>query len=214
MRLQPLLLFILFTLVLLPPLSLATTPSELQAQIELEEKNQSLLQTLDTAANAGDIEAMNALGQMYETGTDVSKDLKQARKWYVQAANQGSANAQYALARFYREGLGVSVDRDMALIFLRKAASQDYPPALCELGMIYVTDTSSTEHLPTGLDFIKRAAIKGYAACQYQLAQWYFSGTHLELNHEKALAWCQKALEQHFPESATLCQQIQQHSAE
>ena len=47
----------------------------------------------------GDAEAQFQLGECYETGDTVDKDLQQAAKWYRMAAEQGHEPAKEALAR-------------------------------------------------------------------------------------------------------------------
>lgn len=47
----------------------------------------------------GDAEAQFQLGECYETGDTVDKDLQQAAKWYRMAAGQGYEPASEALKR-------------------------------------------------------------------------------------------------------------------
>lgn len=47
----------------------------------------------------GDAEAQFQLGECYETGDTVAKDLQQAAKWYRMAAEQGHEPASEALKR-------------------------------------------------------------------------------------------------------------------
>jgi TPR repeat protein len=43
--------------------------------------------------------AMNNIGELYEKGMGVEKDLDAAIEWYRKAAEQGEENAQSALER-------------------------------------------------------------------------------------------------------------------
>ncbi len=56
---------------------------------------------LREAAQKGDPLVQNELGERYEYGDDVAKDIAQAMEWYVKAANKGNLHAQMALARIY-----------------------------------------------------------------------------------------------------------------
>ena len=47
---------------------------------------------------------------MYDDGTGVTQDYKEAVKWYKLAAEKGTPIAQYSLGMMYEEGKGVSQD--------------------------------------------------------------------------------------------------------
>ena len=62
------------------------------------------------AAAAGHAAAQNALGNCYEMGEGVPKDLAAAEEWYAKAADQGNPLALRNLAKMHEEGLGVPRD--------------------------------------------------------------------------------------------------------
>ncbi len=62
------------------------------------------------AAEQGDTEAQNYVGEIYEKGLGVAPDFKRAAAWYQQAAVAGSARAQINLGQLYDRGLGVAHD--------------------------------------------------------------------------------------------------------
>ena len=58
------------------------------------------------AANLGDTQAENQLGQVYATGLmGVPPDAAQSLAWYRKAADQGDAAGQNALGQAYELGL-------------------------------------------------------------------------------------------------------------
>jgi TPR repeat protein len=61
-------------------------------------------------AEAGDARAQHHIGDLYEEGRGIGRDLEEAAIWYRRAAEQGYGRAQNALAILYVEGRGV--DRD------------------------------------------------------------------------------------------------------
>ena len=77
-------------------------------------------------AEQGNMVAQYALGVMYDLGEGVSKDPKQAVKWYSLAAEQGYALAQYNLGIIYEIGEGVLQDTEQAVKWYSRAAEQDY----------------------------------------------------------------------------------------
>ena len=89
-------------------------------------------------AGQGDARAQYRLGRLYEKGKGVSRVLRTAAKWYLEAAHQGNADAQYRLAVAYAYGLG-GLDRDetRALMWLCRAAAQGQRKAQKVLAEVY-----------------------------------------------------------------------------
>ena len=81
--------------------------------------------------------AQTNLGQMYEQGHGVQRDLDRAVKLYKSAAQRGHMRAHYRLGLVYQRGLGVKKDLVTAITFYQRAADRGYKPAqqaLAELG--------------------------------------------------------------------------------
>jgi tetratricopeptide (TPR) repeat protein len=65
------------------------------------------------AARAGDANAQNSLGWLYQNGRGgVSEDKAEARKWYHLAAEQGNASGKVHLCSLLDEALHISDERD------------------------------------------------------------------------------------------------------
>ena len=62
------------------------------------------------SAEKGNAEAQRKLGEMYQNGSGVKRDLPEAAKLYLKAAEQGNARAQYELGLMYNAGVGVRLD--------------------------------------------------------------------------------------------------------
>ena len=75
-------------------------------------------------AEAGDANAQNNLGAMYDNGTGVAENVQEAVKWYRLAAEQGDANSQFVLGLMYENGEGVSGNDVRAYIWYSVAAAQ------------------------------------------------------------------------------------------
>ena len=76
-----------------------------------------------TLAERGNARAQANLGFMYENGTGVTQDYKQAVKWYRKAAEQGNAYAQANLGDMYEDGTGVTQDYVLAHMWFNLAAA-------------------------------------------------------------------------------------------
>ena len=62
------------------------------------------------AAEQGEVGAQFSLGAMYDEGSGISKNYREAVRLYGLAADQGQANAQNALGGMYFKGQGVLRD--------------------------------------------------------------------------------------------------------
>lgn len=73
------------------------------------------------AAEAGDAEAQNSVGEIFERGLGSDPNYQVAALWYRKAAEQGHKGAQFNLGTLYETGNGVPQDKAMALNWYRKA---------------------------------------------------------------------------------------------
>jgi hypothetical protein len=81
----------------------------------------SALRIWMTAAEAGDADAQNNVGEIYERGLGGQPNFEAAVIWYQKAADQGYARALFNLGTLYEQGQGVEKDRLKALNLYRKA---------------------------------------------------------------------------------------------
>jgi uncharacterized protein len=81
----------------------------------------SALRVWMAAAEAGDADAQNNVGEIYERGLGAEPNFEAAVIWYQKAADQGYARALFNLGTLYEQGQGVPKDRLKALNLYRKA---------------------------------------------------------------------------------------------
>lgn len=74
------------------------------------------------AAQQGDVDAMNYVGEIYEKGLGVQPDYPVALEWYRKAAEKGSSTAMINLGSMYEGGKGVTADVTLAMNWYRKAS--------------------------------------------------------------------------------------------
>lgn len=79
------------------------------------------------AAEQGDREAQEIVGEIYERGMGVTADYAAAARWYRVAADAGSTRAQVNLGHLYEQGLGVAADPRAALEWYARAAGRNAP---------------------------------------------------------------------------------------
>jgi hypothetical protein len=73
------------------------------------------------AAQAGDAEAQNNVGEIYERGLGEQPNYEAAASWYQKSADQGYTRAMFNLGTLYEQGLGVPADRLRALNLYRQS---------------------------------------------------------------------------------------------
>lgn len=119
---------------------------------KLKDKDyQKELLVVQPKADAGDLSAMNRLGQMYEFGYGVKRDPDTALKWYRSAADAGSVAAQYNLGRCYNFGTGVKQDFAEAERWYLKAAEQGHSDALFYIGTLYSNEHGINQEIDTNI---------------------------------------------------------------
>ena len=88
------------------------------------------------SAAAGDLFAVNNLGEMYERGRGTAKDDKAARGWYGRAAEAGFGPGQFNYGRLLAAGTGGPADKEKAVQWLQKAEKNGVAPAKAALQQI------------------------------------------------------------------------------
>lgn len=127
------------------------------------------------AADQGNAQAEERLGQIYYGGRSEPQDYAVAAAWFRKAAEHGNKWAQQRLSQMYREGKGVPVDPEEARKW-RDLAAQSAPPARCYPssepveGAARAADGTSLPDFPD----LQRAAEKGDADAQFRLGERYY----------------------------------------
>ena len=85
----------------------------------------SALRVWMSAAEAGDADAQNTVGEIFEQGLGDEPNYEAAAIWYQKAAEQGHSTALLNLGALYEQGLGVPKDRLMALNLYRQSWGMD-----------------------------------------------------------------------------------------
>lgn len=113
-------------------------------------------------AHAGDGRAQYMLGLMsYHGLAPVTKDLKEAARWFGLAARSGNADAQYALAQAYVLGDGVPVDKPKALEWLGRAAQSGQTAAIMSLARLYDEGIEIPQDRAAATAWVRKAAELG-----------------------------------------------------
>lgn len=119
------------------------------------------------AAQAGNSEARNQIGYMYEAGDGVMKSYAEAAKWYQAGAEQGHARCEFALGSLYEAGRGVKENWDEAARWYQKSAMQDDEYGMFSLGRAYQFGIGVPLDPSTAITWYDKAAAKGHGQAAY-----------------------------------------------
>ena len=103
------------------------------------------LKLLHRAADAGNVQAMNAWGNYLVTRAvsetsdrgEVNRMLGLAFDYFKNAADQGDANGIYNLGMCYLRGLGIPKNDQKAFDCFRSAAAKEHPAAINNIGLFF-----------------------------------------------------------------------------
>ncbi len=160
------------------------------------------LAVLRSAADAGDLRGMFALGNRFLHGQGVERDFQQALIYFRAAADQGFAPAQNQLGAMYERGLGVPKDYLGAMNYFRAAAEQGYPLAQYNVGRLYDAGLGTRVDNQRAYDWFRKAANQGQPDAQDAVGFCYQRGVAAPQVFAWALDWYQKAANQGSAQAA------------
>ena len=141
-------------------------------------------------ADQGSQSAQYGLGELYSLGQGVSRDDREAAKWYERAAASGYVLAQSQLGAMYDKGRGLPQSLSKAMKWYRKAAQQGDLPAQVSLGLIYGTGRGVPHNYFQALKWFGLAAEQGDALAQYNVGLIYAGGYNVVPKDDvQALVW-------------------------
>lgn len=144
------------------------------------------------AAEQGDSESQNKLGNLYYNGYGVKQDYKEAELWYLKADKQGNIEATINIGNIYF----IKHEISEALKWYLKAASQNLDTAQHRLGIIYLIGEGVKKDAGEALSWFRKAADQGYAPSQFRLGYMYYNGIGIKQDYAEAIKWLNKAADQ------------------
>ncbi|MGZ5855575.1 MAG: tetratricopeptide repeat protein [Xanthobacteraceae bacterium] len=128
------------------------------ANIKIDETK--VADALKPQVEAGNVEAMRALGPMYIGGRGVKQDPAMGIGLIKRAAIQGSSDAETDLAQLYLNGApGLAANRPEAMKWFATSASHGNIGAMVSLGYMSVNAGIGTRDLAAGYCWLMRAAL-------------------------------------------------------
>lgn len=149
---------------------------------------------IEKAANQGHVEAANALGMLYHTGSkEFAQDFKKAYKYFLVAAKKGNPPAQFGLGVMLLNGQGVKKDVAAGADWVRKAAEQGHVMAQYSLGVFYASGQSGKKQPEDAYKWFFKAADQGLPGAQYNVARMNMDGQGVAMDIAAAKSWLTRA---------------------
>lgn len=158
------------------------------------------VETLVGVAESGNVDAMNLLGVLYTTGTQVPRDTTMALYWFQKAIDGGSADAMDNLATMYLFGIGLSRDPVNALRWFARSAARGNVHSMYSFAVMAEKGLGTGRNLPLARAMYRRAAESGSTPAMVRVAEDYARGSGTKRDLVEACAWLQVALRSGLPE--------------
>ncbi len=123
-------------------------------------------------------DAQNKMGEFYQQGVHIRKDIAIAYELFQEAASANNLPAQYNLAKLYLTGAEPEVmqNQTMAATILQEIAA-DYPPAYVELGRCFEEGWGVEKNPSTAFVCFQQAVTECQSpVAQYELGRCYLQG--------------------------------------
>ena len=145
---------------------------------------------LERAADFGNIRAINALGDVYES----KGDYKNAVLYYEKGVTLGSLESYCNLGYCYQEGNGVVLNSQKAFELYQVAAEYGYMRGYMLMAQSYLNGMYVEKSVPQAMEWLEKAAAAGNSTAMYYLGAFYAEGEEgVKPDPKKAKAWYKKA---------------------
>ena len=154
-----------------------------------EGKDEEAFEHFLDAAERGNAAAAYDLGEAYNAGRGVDKDLNAGAKWINAAADRRDPRALYAVGAALYNGNGVTRDYTRAAVYLGDAAEQGHAGAQYLLGECYANGRGVTKNLSWAARWYGKAAEQAQADGAFSFGVVQAAGLGLPTNLVAGYAW-------------------------
>lgn len=120
-------------------------------------------------AKKGNAEAEYKVGEMYETGFGVKKDMNEAMNWTTKSASQGHETAKFKLLYWNVEKNGLTEANKAELEALKAKANEGDPQAQFYLGKMHAHGVGVKKSSDKAIAWLNKAALVGVLAAEREL---------------------------------------------
>ena len=172
------------------------TPEEMLKKGRIYDKQKDYVESMkwyQKAAEAGNSDAMCAIGFMYDDGRGVRKNYSEAMKWYKKAVDAGNSEGMLNIGFMYSEGTGVRQDYTEAMKWYKKAADAGNSNAMENIGNLYEDGNGVRQDYAEAMKWYQKAANAGNSWAMRLIGNLYEEGKGVRQNYTEAMRWYQKA---------------------
>ena len=137
-------------------------------------------------AKKGNAEAEYKVGEMYETGFGVKKDMNEAKSWVTKAAHQGHETAKFKLLYWDIEKNGITKANKAEVDVLVVKAKEGNPQAQFYVGKMHAHGVGVKKNPDVAIGWLNKAALVGVLAAERELTTVREGKQHQDLAHQKA----------------------------
>ncbi len=149
---------------------------------------------LRRAADGGYSQAQQELGLIYEAGTLVVKNIREAVRLYSASAAQNNAFAMKCLAVLYlTDKNSTTAQRKDAVALLNRAVESNLPEAQTVLAQMYRQGIAVKKDTAKALSLYERAAKNGHTDAMLMLALSYEHGKDVKKSSSDSAKWYKMA---------------------
>ena len=138
-------------------------------------------------AEAGDGQAMNNLGVLYDLGQGVEPDTGRALHWFAESAKTGHPSGMSNYGRMLEQGRGIEANPAEAARWFDLAARQGQPEAQYNLGMLYELGRGVSQDFKAAAAWYSRAAAQQQTEALFRLGHFYRIGQGVTKNPARAV---------------------------
>jgi flagellar biosynthesis GTPase FlhF len=139
-------------------------------------------------AKKGNAEAQFKVGEMYESGRGVEKNVIEAKRWINMAAAQGNKAAGYNLLYKDLKKNGVTKENKPGLVELQNAARDGDGYAEYYVGLMHSRGVGVKKNNKAALDWLGKASLVGITAAEAEIASINTANQSARLSAQKQAA--------------------------
>jgi TPR repeat protein len=144
-------------------------------------------------ANAGNVEAMFNLAEVYYSGDRTPLNISEYFFWTKRAAESGHPTAMFNCAQAFRHGLGVEKNTSECFKWTKLAAVSGDVDAMYLLGLAYESGEGVAADVNQYFSWIKKAAELGSSEAMFELALAYEAGEAAPKDIKLYFSWLKKS---------------------
>lgn len=134
------------------------------------------------------------LGQCYNFGLGVEKDLKKAFYWYEEASKDGDVNALIKLGFLYRDS-SMEINFEKSFQYFLQSAEKGSPEGMYLVGLGYLNAEGTQFDLKKGLEYFEKSSELDYDPATTFLGECYLKGEIVEKDFSKGFNYYLKSAE-------------------